>query len=730
MQKLIQHAKEKKLTIKLCHAKIMFCGSSKAGKTSFTKLLQNIEFVEEDYTSTDVGETTQVLVSDMVNVRGTEWILLNTELEIKQLTQQLLSKRNNVDFELDLELMASGSNDTYTLDVTSTVPNDRSERNHTTVDSRNIVNQQQQTFNDDTVQQNTLVGVEKIMASSTCTSELPRENLEIWNILTLFDTGGQPEFINLLPAINAAAAINFIVLDISNGVEYLDQPVVAQHSNKSYNKRELNYTNLHLIECLLSLITESALKNTFFPEAVQIKGDQHPNPVVNFVGAFFDQLAEKNTSQESQHNVVNKLNVRLNKLIDSVNLNRILDVWAYDKSILITVDNTIAGKPQNERSVAKRIRSDITELLKEKGHYEIPITWFILQLQLRHEEKVCLHLDHVKILSDQIMPSDQKMNLWQIKVVLKFYHLLGVLLYFDGVEGMKDFVITDPQWLFGNLAKLITCTFKKDKHCKAEPLNKFIKEGIFSKKLLDSIDLDIYDVKQESFLSLLEYLKIVAPMDGMGQEYFMPSILPTFKWNSDDEDIPNGDEYGSQMFYKLTGDSYPVKPLLITFNFGTIPRGLFCFLVVQLLQKNTSWKLYGINECTIIYRYDNLITIRISTFCYLSIIDRVRYLELQLRIQDKVSPLHYEAQIAVTDALKTICVKFGWKFTDLHYGFLCCKCSSRPNHLTILSNIEPIPEVIPQYAECGWQPTLLTEGHKVWFFPLEVQKYFFVYPKV
>ena len=74
----------------------------------------------------------------------------------------------------------------------------------------------------------------------------------------------------------------------------------------------------------------------------------------------------------------------------------------------------------------------------------------------------------------------------------------------------------------------------------------FSKEGIFDKKLLDSIDLDIYDIKQESFLSLLEYLKIVAPMAD-NKCYLMPSILPTYKWNTDDKDIPEDVIPGSQI---------------------------------------------------------------------------------------------------------------------------------------------------------------------------------------
>ena len=720
MQKLINHAKEKKLTIELCHAKIMFCGSSKAGKTSFIKLLQNIEFDEKHYTSTDVGETTQVLVSDMINVRGTEWFHLNTEQEIKQLTEKLLTKIIDESFEADFELIPT-SDDVCPLDMASKVTNDINEQDDITNGNSSgqpTVNDRQPEISDDhTIQPSSVVSVERIMASSSRTSEFSKDSSEVWNILTLLDTGGQPEFLNLLPAINATAAINFVVLDISDGERCLDQPVLAQHSNEIYEKHELCYTNLHLLECLLSLITESSLKRSFLAENIQIKGDEHPNPVVCFIGTFFDQLSRK----VDPHASIQNIGKRLKKLINNVNVNENLDVWTYNKKLLIAVDNTTSGKPQNEVSVAKYIRSEITKLLKLKCHYEIPVTWFILQLQLRLEQKVCLHLDYVKALADKIMPSNQKMNESEIKIVLKFYHLLGVLLYFDEVDGMKNFVITDPQWLFGNLAKLITCTFKREENCDAKLLQKFNEEGIFNKKLLVSIDLDINDIEQESFLSLLEYLKIVAPMHDTNMCFFMPSILPTYKLGTDEKDIPNGDIFGSQIFYKPNGESCSVQPLIVTFNFGTIPRGMFCFLIVQLLQNNSSWSLYGTNEDAIIYRYDNLITLRTDSTCYLSIIDRVKYLELQIRNKANFSSsVHCEAQNAITVALKSLCKRFGWQFSNLRYGYLCSECSRSSDHLTLLSHTEPVPEVFPECADCGSQAMPLTDKHKVWFSPIQV----------
>ena len=71
---------------------------------------------------------------------------------------------------------------------------------------------------------------------------------ETWDLFTLL---GQPVFIKLLPAINAFIAITFVVLNMSQGKEYLNTPVIAQRKGYNYSKpHELNYTNMDLLKCL------------------------------------------------------------------------------------------------------------------------------------------------------------------------------------------------------------------------------------------------------------------------------------------------------------------------------------------------------------------------------------------------------------------------------------------------------------------------------------------------
>ena len=157
------------------------------------------------------------------------------------------------------------------------------------------------------------------------------------------------------------------------------------------------------------------------------------------------------------------------------------------------------------------IREHCNEILHKTAQYEIPITWFLLELQLRKSTKICIPISEVKCICNKKIPS-LKDN--QIKEVLKFYHLYGMLLYFDEVDGMNNYVITDPQWLFTNLTKIVMCQFKegvKDLYgkCYQEMCN-----GICDLELLNKFELDLHGVELESFVKLLKEFKIIAPMEG------------------------------------------------------------------------------------------------------------------------------------------------------------------------------------------------------------------------
>ena len=310
------------------------------------------------------------------------------------------------------------------------------------------------------------------------------------------------------------------------------------------------------------------------------------------------------------------------------------------------------------------------------------------------------------------MPLHRQMKVEEIKEVLKFYHMYGMLLYFSEVDGLKDFVITNPQWLFINLTKIIMCKFEEGSHDLYDDYIKEFHNGICHMELLKHLKLDLQGIELESFVELLLYLKIITPMIQNG--YFMPTILPLCEGNTTfSEEI-----YGKPAVFAPNGECIcqEVKPLLIEFTFGTIPRGLFGFLIVQLLQYN-DYKLYGDNDHSL-SRCADLITFYIKPCYYVSLRDKVSYLEVQVRVKDREPSYHFKVQTAISKALKRVCDEFYWEFSDVRYGFLCCEHPKgfQGEHLTLLSPDSPFPDVIPKYSYCkNDQSTHLSKAHSIWF---------------
>ena len=744
---MLRQAKNENLTINVRHAKILLCGAAKAGKTSFSRLLRNQKH-ETDYISTLAGDVQQVLISDKVNVLDSNWISLDSKTETREITKRLilkLQKKEDTKTELP-ELKPPkhvDNSNTISNPVQShkqinpnpvVVPNSESKRS-ADVSASYFTGSLNEV--DEKVQPNKKLVIEEEMVSYSDGINSPfLDNIpETWDLFTLLDTGGQPEFINMLPAINSSTAITFIVLNMSDGKDYLYNLVTAQfrHEGYTYDKLKLKYTNMHLIKSLLSSVKVASLKKSCFdPEVIRsITEDKQSQPVVCIIGTCADVLKQKLEGKYVEE--LFEINEQIRTLVEVIEKEDLLIFWCdANENYVNPIDNTIPRQPgkvmqsiQLETSKAiQRIREHSNEILRKKPQYEIPISWFILELELRNNDKVCIPLTEVKEICDAIMPSGRKMRMDQIKEILKFYHLYGMLLFFSEVEGMKNYVVTNPQWLFINLTKIIMCKFEIDANdLYGSHLIKRIHNGIGCMELFRKLNLNLRGVELESFVKLLVHLKVIAPLETTTSqndcEYFIPTVLPP----CDARELFTEKECGKpSALFMQNGECIhsEVEPLLIEFTFGTIPRGLFGFLIAQLLQDNPdTYKIYGKND-DILRRCADLICFFIQPCYYVSLHDRISYLELQVRVKFEESSCHYKVQSTVTKALEKVCEEFNWSFNKRRYGFLCRCCAhmegSKGEHLTLLDPNSPYATEIPKYTTCKYdQPTCLSKAHTIWF---------------
>ena len=674
---MLQQAKNVGLTINVRHGNILVCGASFSGKTSFSNLLKN-KRLELVYESTPAGHAKQLIKSEKINVQEANWITLDHKLEVQEVTKRLINKQQ------------AGSTSDANI----------SQRDNYAIAESSI-------------------SIEEQMINYSPIVKLQDPLPETWDIFTLLDTGGNPEFMNVLPAISTCADITFIVLDISNGKECLNTLVPRRYDSKGYNYRahDLKYTNKYMLKYLLSSVKDAAMKKYLHPEIIKFTNDQHPQPVVCIIGTHADIL--KHNFGDKYDEELHEINKEVRKLVEP----NILNVWCdTDGNYVIPIDNTISGEQvkesfQNQSAInIQRIRKNSSIVLRKKAQYEIPISWFILELELRNNDKVCIPLTEVKKICNRIMPPHRKMNIEEIKEILKLYHLFGMLLYYNEVDGMNNLVITCPQWLFINLTKIIMCKFEDNAHdiYGADHI-KQMHNGICHMELLKILKLDHQGIELKSFLNLLEYFKIIAPL--MDNSYFMPSILPLC---DDERYVFVENEYGKPAAFTVDGRciAFEVQPLLIESSFGTIPRGLFGFLIVQLLQDNLNmFELNGKNDHTL-HQCSDLISFLVKPSYYVTIYDRISYLELQVRVKGNEPSNHYIVQTAVTEALKKICENFNWQFNDCRYGFLCHRHTEDflSDHLTLLPSNQPIPNEFPKYAFCYYhQATCLSKVQSIWF---------------
>ena len=687
-----------KYSVPIRYGKVLFCGAAAAGKTNFLNLLMKEDF-QSLHISTEVLKPQQVTAVKAV-ISSSEGEVEFTKMSINEEILQLESY----------------------LPKEYTVPHQKSSLQAPTQDKPSTDNLSKKYTTFTAPLQKTSAHNSKLaLASVAGTEKLDDKQVgAVWNILTFMDTGGQPQFISMLPAVNSFAMITFIIHKMkTGGQDALKKIIDVQYGNEkgeiSYKPHPHKYTHIQLIETLISYASNILLPDTKFLAKVKIESKKYENTrsiVLAGTHSGDDQLSEDD---------IKIVDEELTEVVEKSGVDYIKPDFNINYKFLVPVDNKKQGKNSELQVTAKNTKrytdpSDIRRYIHEFLNYQdiihVPIKWLLLELEIRKvcQEKNCnlISYDDVLILAkerklsyngefDDINIDDKQF----IEQGLRFHHSFGVLLYFEDVEGMKNLVITNHQWLFNKLSKIVEYSFT----CNTRSKNKDLKYGIFQKSLLDIDCLDISKDFKDShitsvdpinaFLKLLEYLRIAAPLHENAVEYFMPCLLDSCELTDLGKLIP---EYKDNV----------IEPLLIQFKSTdnktySFLRGAFCFLVVELMVSKR-WEKYR-------KAYDNLITLtKKDTAHYVTLIDRIFCLEVHVtHMCRKENNIHDEVREIINNALHAVGKKL--KFDcNICYGFPCSCQSIKEMHISYLT------ENYGKYCYCNEKlPTPITDSHTVWF---------------
>ena len=695
LKKNLNKAKKKHGTFPVRILKLIFTGSGAAGKTSFINLLLKREFTRYHH-STNVVHTNHAVSIKKVAFHSSEcevtWTEFDPELEINYLHSLLMPKPQAEPPSATESQLSHIVTEKDTQLPVKPINQYKSPKPHQSAIKQWITGLFKSRIRD-----SNLSTFDNIV-DATHPKPITYQPGEVLNIITLLDTGGQPEYIHLLPTINIYPTVTFVIHDLSKSLS--DQVLVeySQHGKHMFTPYHLNYSNLNMIKLLMSAANDSLERSTVnIPQLVTTPGTNKKSYIC-LVGTHADKTPRKIKETEKE------LGIMVNKTHCET------AVWQNSNgNVLFSVDNTTAGHKSDEDPVANEIRTRIETLAAEKDTYEIPITWMLLELEIRHvcstQKKAYISVQDCVALAREIRLMSREE---EVKSVLLYHHLLGVLIYFEEVPGLCNYVILDHQWWFDKLSNIICVTFQQpslDHHA----VQKLKYQGLLSKELLQYVEWKD-DIKEEFFLSLLVHMRIVAPVLTVKQEieeYFIPFLLPACNLN---ENIELLNRYGH-----LQGE-----PLLVHFQSGILPRGMFCSLIVELLQHSPKGWHSHLSHNQKHHTFSNLISFQLHKGHSLSLLDKVSYLEVQIRhVKRNFSiPVHNKVYNDLLSALKKVCTRLNFDHGRLQYGFVCGCGESIDNHIAVVPDIT----LSTRYARCSIDSLYLLElksSHLNWFSSLQ-----------
>ena len=382
------------------------------------------------------------------------------------------------------------------------------------------------------------------------------------------DTGGQPEFLEMLPALISKPLIFFLVFDLRHAAEGLDKEFPAKSSDGSFYNPLFGVSTISTRDLILQ--TLASIYEMCF-QTVRDKMQQVIIQRVLLVGTHSDHVTD----------------VRVRNQIDDA-IQKLLVDTPYYKSGMLEVpereppNRTFVYMVNNESTedvafedIREKLRSIIFREFEDPDYKEsVPASWLGFYLMMRQPggPQVLKYEQCVDIARQCSIKENDVQN------VLECLHKrFGVIKYFKNVASLRDIVIANPQLIYdavGGLIESITCN---NPNLTPEQMEETQDRGLLTVQVIDQIVFQgkgSHPLSLHHLLKLLIHLCIAVPLDAEEYQpetmYFMPSLLQCAKPDP----------------YKPTREPL-VAELLIVFDCGYCPKGLFTFLAATLAAKST-----------------------------------------------------------------------------------------------------------------------------------------------
>ena len=388
----------------------------------------------------------------------------------------------------------------------------------------------------------------------------------------LTDSGGQPEFQELLPALVVGPSIFIVVLPLDKDLKKRYEVDYVKPGNQEHMRTY--FSSLTMEEDLMRSL--ASIVSTKYTN----KDGKEVKPMVMLVATFIDKISLKD--RQAQLDAIEALV----KETDAYNQDMI--VCTPDTENVFTINN--ASDDQAEID-ARKIRAAFNKTAK-KFEVRTPWSWLIFGILVPHNKNgndgsVIPYTTCFELAQDCGIKDER-----EFKAALQFLHKqTGVLHYYQEPTELNQIVVCDPQHLLSRLNHLVEKTFISGKAYSGKCIEDF-KKGLFKREQYYELtkEYNSSGLTPSMLLKLLVHLHVVVPL-GDGEKYFMPCAIVHL-------------EEGSQ-----GTPSTIIPPLLITFKSGYCPKGLFGALVACIANKEIASCTLSLDESEI---YRNKICFRMG----------------------------------------------------------------------------------------------------------------------
>ena len=486
--------------------------------------------------------------------------------------------------------------------------------------------------------------------------------------IQFIDSGGQPQFHELLQAFIRNTSVVMIVLKLSESLDFF--PEIAYYDRQTGQLCGNTYT--------------SSLRNDQIIQRCIRTLSKDKQSRVLVVGTHLD-LAHKSTESIEDKN---------KKLLEMLTLalGKKLITRSPDK-VVFPLNALTPG--EDDQKVAGEIRGEIAKDKHLSEPYKVPIAWFLLEQDMQKLERSVVNLHTCYQLGSILHMTKTTVN-----AALDYFHELNIILYYPSI--LPNVVFVSPQVIVDKVTELIECSFYLRGRPESEEMDSderwqtFIDHGELSVETLADPKFTKHFVPvlftPHQLLLVFQNLFIVAPISDT--TYFMPSLLPEIVSEELEE-------------YRPTTDI--VSPVLVYFPDGCCPGGAFCCLCVYLISK-CGWKTEG-------KLFRNYLLFHVGCENHeVVIIDAFHYFEVYLKAPSYVA-FEFSSTILhhIKSGLKEAATSLHQEEIRYHFAVLCpsnkeSTCDSSP-HAAVVSNTG-------QYWTCTKDPKFTGELDKqqaTWF---------------